>query len=82
MLYMVSGINKIVNKEYGKREKRETRFDPVLKGLINLIYLDRIDFLISNKFDQTVDPCELLLTLSALHQIWRPFCHTAYLQFY
>ena len=37
MLYMVSGINKIVNKQYGKREKRETRFDPVLKGLIGSI---------------------------------------------
>ena len=34
---MVSGINKIVNKQYGKREKRETRFDAVLKGLISNI---------------------------------------------
>ena len=46
MLYMVSGINKIVNKQYGKREKRETRFDPVLKGLRKkiLIRLDRMRY--------------------------------------
>ena len=37
---MVSSINKIVNKQYGKRD---TRFDAVLKGLMdeNAIFIKR-----------------------------------------